>query len=282
MRVRRAAKILFTASTLLTAVRALYPQLHLPTAAFAQSSTQHVTRSEDPEKSNQHKRAALRTFSEAQYEEMRDDKLRTEAYYSAIDVMAPGKFVLDLGTGALALLAIRAGRAKAAHVWAIEASQSAAQSAREEIEKNGLSSKVTVIEGRSEDIILPQRVDLVIHELFGEIASREGVATIMRDAANRHVSRRALEHGDWSVPQAASTLILPAELNMPQMGTQGLPLCPQNDRGHTLILAPPKKKDEPQLLRLSQISVPQCGLSEPTVLEELKFCRHCLEVVLSL
>ena len=50
------------------------------------------------------------------YTGMRDDVARTEAYRRAIAAAVPGKVVLDLGTGALALLAIMAARAGAAHL----------------------------------------------------------------------------------------------------------------------------------------------------------------------
>ena len=55
------------------------------------------------------------------YTTMRDDEMRTRAYLSAIERHAPGKLCLDIGTGALALLAIIAARAGAEHVFAIEA-----------------------------------------------------------------------------------------------------------------------------------------------------------------
>ena len=47
------------------------------------------------------------------YRDMRNDLPRTRAYVDAITAHAPGRVVLDLGTGALALLAIAAARAGA-------------------------------------------------------------------------------------------------------------------------------------------------------------------------
>ena len=48
-------------------------------------------------------------YVQACYTGMRDDVDRTEAYRRAIVEAAPGKVVMDLGTGALALLAMYVG-----------------------------------------------------------------------------------------------------------------------------------------------------------------------------
>lgn len=123
---------------------------------------------------------SMREFHLRDYVAMREDEARTRAYYKAIDALPKNSVVLDLGTGALALLAKRAARA-AKHVYAIEASPSAAEAARMAVR----GEPITVISGRSQDscevvrqsngqdIQLPP-VDFVVHEILGEIASREG------------------------------------------------------------------------------------------------------------
>ena len=60
------------------------------------------------------------------YDGMRDDAARTAAYRAAITAAAQGKVVVDLGTGALALLAVFAAEAGAKHVYAIEVQAAAA------------------------------------------------------------------------------------------------------------------------------------------------------------
>jgi protein arginine N-methyltransferase 1 len=52
---------------------------------------------------------------------MRDDVVRTEAYRRALQNVVRDKTVVDIGTGALALLAIFAAEAGARKVYAIEA-----------------------------------------------------------------------------------------------------------------------------------------------------------------
>ena len=116
-------------------------------------------------------------YVSACYTGMRDDVARTSAYRQAIIEAAPGKVVVDLGTGALALLAIIAAEAGAEHVYAIEVQAAAAASARQAVSAAGLSDKITVLHGFSTDatLELPAKATLLVHELIGEIAGEEGV-----------------------------------------------------------------------------------------------------------
>ena len=107
---------------------------------------------------------------------MRDDNMRTQAYRRAIERHAPGKLCLDVGTGALALLAIIAARAGAEHVFAVEADAEAA-AARQTVAAEGLEAQITIIEGYSTDVTLQRGVDLLLHEIIGEIAPAEGVVS---------------------------------------------------------------------------------------------------------
>ncbi len=52
----------------------------------------------------------------------------------------------------------------------------------------GLSDRVTVLRGYSTDVELPDRADLLLHEIIGEVAGAEGVVTAVRDAAMRHLA----------------------------------------------------------------------------------------------
>ena len=143
------------------------------------------------------------------YTTMRDDEMRTRAYLSAIERHAPGKLCLDVGTGALALLAIIAARAGAEHVFAIEANAEAAAAARQTVAAEGLEAQITVIEGYSTDVTLPRRVDLLLHEIIGEIASAEGVVAAVLDAGERHLRSGAA--APVSIPARARTLLAPCE-----------------------------------------------------------------------
>ena len=142
---------------------------------------------------------------------MRDDETRTSAYRAAIVAAAAGKVVVDLGTGALALLAIIAAEAGAKHVYAIEVQAAAAASARQTIAAAGLSDRITVLEGFSTDthVALPVKADLMIHELIGEIAGEEGAVAAIVDAQRRHMDPSA--SAPLSIPSRTTTLLAPCE-----------------------------------------------------------------------
>ena len=92
------------------------------------------------------------------YEGMRDDKDRTEAYRRAIAAAASGHIVLDIGTGALALLALFAAEAGAKHVYALEVQEAAYEAAKATVAASPFADKVTVIRAFSTDAALTLRI----------------------------------------------------------------------------------------------------------------------------
>ncbi|XP_013390663.1 protein arginine N-methyltransferase 2 isoform X6 [Lingula anatina] len=101
--------------------------------------------------------------------EMLSDKPRTEAYKKAFEVYCrhtKDKVVLDIGcgTGILSMFAATVGQA--AKVYAVEASD-IAHYTKSLVDKNGLGEQITVIEGEMENIVLPEKVDLIISEWMG-------------------------------------------------------------------------------------------------------------------
>jgi hypothetical protein len=136
------------------------------------------------------------TFTEASYAAMRDDHNRTHKFAQAIKqrLQDPAvSTVLDIGTGPYALLALFAARAGAKRVYAVEANPLAAQQAREAVaaaeDADVPAGVVTIIEGFSTAIALPERVDLLVAEIIGSVASEEGLHATIRDARARHVKR---------------------------------------------------------------------------------------------
>jgi len=103
------------------------------------------------------------------HEEMLKDTVRTRTYQRAImdnPEDFKDKIVLDIGCGT-GILSIFAARAGAKHVYAIEFAEIAIF-AREIIEKNGLTDKITIIKGKMEEIVLPvPQVDIIISEWMG-------------------------------------------------------------------------------------------------------------------
>ena len=96
------------------------------------------------------------------HEEMLKDRVRTEAYMNAIynnKHLFRNKVVLDVGcgTGILSMFAAKAG---ARRVIGIDCAAIIHQ-AREIVEANGLSDVVTLVQGRVEDVVLPDGIEQV-------------------------------------------------------------------------------------------------------------------------
>lgn len=102
------------------------------------------------------------------------DNIRTAAYYEAI-TGNKGDFedrvVLDIGagTGILSFFAVKAG---ARRVYAVEASEVAAQAQRL-VAANQLADRIIVLRGRIEEVELPEPVDVIISEPMGVMLVHE-------------------------------------------------------------------------------------------------------------
>lgn len=151
-------------------------------------------------------------YIDASYDGMRDDHARTEAYRRAIAAAAPGQIVLDIGTGALALLALFAAESGAEHVYAFEVNETAYIKACATVAASAFADRITVVKGFSTDpdVVLPRKCTLIIHELIGEFAGEEGVVAAVLDAAHRHIDPQA--SAPLSVPSRTLSLVAPAEL----------------------------------------------------------------------
>ena len=138
------------------------------------------------------------------------DFVRTGTYQKAIynnysDFS--GKVVLDVGTGTgiLAFFALQAG---AARVYAVDASNSV-KVAQKLADANGYSDRLTIINGKIEEIELPEKVDVIISEPIGFLLVHE----------------RMLE----SYVVARDRFLKPGGLMMPSTGS--IVLCPLSDEG---------------------------------------------------
>jgi histone-arginine methyltransferase CARM1 len=105
---------------------------------------------------------------------MLEDSIRTSAYQQAIVAHSSAfrdKVVLDVGAGSgiLSFFAVQAG---AKRVYAVEAS-AAARSAEHLVRANGLSDKIIVLQGKIEEIDLPEPVDIIISEPMGVLLLHE-------------------------------------------------------------------------------------------------------------
>lgn len=103
------------------------------------------------------------------HEEMLKDFVRTETYRNAIlnnRHLFKGKIVLDVGCGT-GILSMFASQAGAKHVFGVDCAD-IAKSARSIVKENGFAEKITIIQGKVEDIELPvEKVDIIISEWMG-------------------------------------------------------------------------------------------------------------------
>ena len=147
---------------------------------------------------------------------MRDDLPRTGAYEIAISKYVRGRIVLDLGTGSLALLALKAVRAGASHVYALEARPPAAAMAREAVAAAGLQHKITVLQNYSTRMSTSHfahgLLDLLLHEILGPTAGSEGAVVAVRDAARRLLQPPVDTRSVRSIPSWAASLLGPTDI----------------------------------------------------------------------
>jgi tetratricopeptide (TPR) repeat protein len=133
---------------------------------------------------------------------MMNDAPRNDAYQAAIANLAPGKHVLDIGTGT-GLLAMMAARAGAKSVTTCEAVVPIAEQARRIVAKNGLAERVAVIAQRSTELAvgagLREPAEILVTETFSSDLLGEGVLD-----AVEHAHAHLLAPDATVIPQSAA------------------------------------------------------------------------------
>ncbi|CAJ1965455.1 unnamed protein product [Cylindrotheca closterium] len=156
-------------------------------------------------------------FDMKSYKAMRDDPTRTPVFEKAIKERLfktknpESQVVLDLGTGPFALFAMMAADMGAGKVYAIEGNPEAAASARYTVKKAGYEDIITVIEGLSTQIQLPEKVDFCVAELIGSVGSEEGVYATVKDAAR--FLKEPTDSDNW-IPTRIQTYGAPASYTL--------------------------------------------------------------------
>lgn len=112
------------------------------------------------------------------------DDTRMNAYLSALQAaVTPDSVVLDIGTGT-GVFAFMACRYGARHVYAVEPLPPihvGQQSAYD----NGYADRITFIQGLTTNIELPEKVDIIIGDLRGQMPINEGNIEAFADARKR-------------------------------------------------------------------------------------------------
>jgi type II protein arginine methyltransferase len=137
---------------------------------------------------------------------MMNEAHRNDAYYEGIKTaVKPGKLILEIGAGS-GLLSMMAAKLGATQVVACEAEPLVAKTATEIVNKNGFADAVTILSKISYDVEvgkdLPEKADVLIHEIFDSAIIGEHVLPAIEDAKKRLLKPDAL-----IVPHAASIMI---------------------------------------------------------------------------
>src|SRR3954469_13295786 len=138
---------------------------------------------------------------------MLGDERRVAAYDRALaKTVRAGDVVVDGGAGLLVLSLLALGHG-ARHVYAIEADPTTAFLGREIVARNGLEERITVVEEDARRARLPEKADVLVAEMMGNLGPEEEMAAIV--AA---VARNNLRPGARLVPQRLVTRVQAVEL----------------------------------------------------------------------
>ena len=116
-----------------------------------------------------------RSYNNGVHLSMISDRVRVNSYIDAIEknkIDFKDKVVADIGAGSgiLSILAIKYGAKK---VYAIEGNYNTIPLLKEMLSENGVYDKVKIINEISTNVKLPEKVDIIIHELIGTFAVNE-------------------------------------------------------------------------------------------------------------
>ncbi|CEJ90714.1 Putative Protein arginine N-methyltransferase 1 [[Torrubiella] hemipterigena] len=125
---------------------------------------------------------------------MLKDEVRTRSYMNSIvqnKHIFKDKVVLDVGCGT-AILSMFAAKAGAKQVIGVDMSTIIFK-AREIVAANGLSDKVTLIQGKMEEIVLPvEKVDIIISEWMGYFLLYESMLDTVLYARDKYLAKDGL------------------------------------------------------------------------------------------
>jgi hypothetical protein len=188
------------------------------------------------------------------YELMETDENRNRPYRDTIREVVAGKVVLELGTGRKALWAVCCARAGARKVYAVEANKWAYQESLAFLKDRHIDN-VHLIYGFSDRITLPERCEVLVHDLIGNIASAEGMIPFIEDAKRRLLAPDAVH-----IPQRCVTCAVLAED----------PTLTLAERTFSYVLRGFQRLDRLPFVRVFGFR-PRDVLSEPYVFEDFTF-----------
>ncbi|HAB14970.1 MAG TPA: hypothetical protein DCE44_00820, partial [Verrucomicrobiales bacterium] len=149
----------------------------------------------------------MQQYDDTLYDSLAGDRRRNDAFLEAFRAVVPNQVVLDVGTGRDALLARLAVEAGARHVYAVELLEEPCRQAKELVARLGLDDRITVLQGDAATVSLTQKVDVCVAEIIGSIGGAEGLESLLKAVATRH-----LKPGGRIVPGRIRTQVAAVEL----------------------------------------------------------------------
>jgi hypothetical protein len=199
-------------------------------------------------------RALTEWYPDWYYELMETDEARNRLYAEVIRELVSGKVVLEVGTGNKALWAVCCSRAGAKRVYAIEANERAYQSSRRFLRSKQIEN-VCLLRGFSDQVCLPERCEVLVQSLVGDIGSCEGMVPCVEDAKRRLLTPDAVH-----IPQRCTTFVVLAED----------PVFRLAQRAFSYVLRGLRGLDSFSFLRIYGFPH-SAALSEPHVFEDVVF-----------
>ncbi|MFE9137947.1 class I SAM-dependent methyltransferase [Streptomyces sp. NPDC007355] len=142
------------------------------------------------------------------YSTMTTDQERNERFLAALAKLAPGRRVLDIGTGEDLLWARASLQTGARNALAVEVIEDAFHKAADTLTALDQHDQITLLRGESTALQFAPKADICVAEIIGSLAGAEGAAAVLTDARNRH-----LTPGGLVVPHRAVTLAAPVRLS---------------------------------------------------------------------
>lgn len=192
---------------------------------------------------------AVEVYNEEGYAAMTTDLRRNKVYNLAVAAAAASgaKHILEIGPGADACLTSMAC-SSGVTVTAVEGNPTSAASASAVLARNFKTAQWTVIQGMSSETegavgetITRGGFDVVLQEILGNIASREGVVQIILDLQKRLLKPRPT----FWLPAACATFFTPVNLVLKSVRDNL-----EGPRGALLLGAPPASSAHVRVSRL--------------------------------
>lgn len=121
------------------------------------------------------------------YRTLTSDETRNERFRAALRKLAPGRTVLDIGTGRHVNWARESIRCGARHALAMEEIADSYHKAVENLREWGLTEDITLLKGSSSKLTTGSEADVCVAEIIGSVAGSEGAAAVLADAKRRHM-----------------------------------------------------------------------------------------------